>query len=90
MRLAFYTYSYTDRLEMPVEACLERIDHLGYAGIDGSGTHGTSEDPASVGANRKIMYRAGIIVRVDSTARILSFMIYSSTANSNTRYETVR
>ena len=25
MRLAFYTYSYTDRLDMPIEPALEKI-----------------------------------------------------------------
>jgi sugar phosphate isomerase/epimerase len=48
IRLSFYTYSYTDRLEMPVVAALERIAKTGYQGIDVSGTHGKSEDPRSV------------------------------------------
>ena len=48
MRLAFYTYSYTDRLEMPLEPALERIAETGYDGIDISGTHGQSADPLSV------------------------------------------
>ena len=48
MRLAFYTYSYTDRLQMPLEPALERIAEAGYDGIDISGTHGPSDDPASV------------------------------------------
>lgn len=48
MRLAFYTYSYTDRLEMPLEPALEKIAATGYDGIDISGTHGTSADPHSV------------------------------------------
>ena len=48
MRLAFYTYSYTDRLEMPLEPALEKIAATGYAGIDISGTHGKSADPGSV------------------------------------------
>lgn len=50
MRLAFYTYSYTDRLELPLEPCLRRIAETGYDGIDVSGTHGKSEDPNSVTA----------------------------------------
>jgi sugar phosphate isomerase/epimerase len=48
MRLGFYTYSYTDRQRMPVGACLERIAHRGYTGIDVSGTDGPSKDPRSV------------------------------------------
>jgi sugar phosphate isomerase/epimerase len=48
MRLAFYTYSYTDRLEMPIEPALERIAETGYDGIDISGTDGSSADPLSV------------------------------------------
>ena len=48
MRLAFYTYSYTDRLEMPIEPALKKIADTGYAGIDISGTHGSSADPLSV------------------------------------------
>lgn len=57
MRLAFYTYSYTDRLEMPVEECLERIARAGYSGIDVSGTHGKSDDPASVGGDLRRLQR---------------------------------
>lgn len=48
LRLSFYTYSYTDRLEMPLESALEKIAATGYDGIDISGTHGKSADPASV------------------------------------------
>jgi sugar phosphate isomerase/epimerase len=48
MRLGFYTYSYTDRLRMPIVACLERIASTGYSGIDISGTDGGSTDPRSV------------------------------------------
>ncbi|MBW3539129.1 MAG: sugar phosphate isomerase/epimerase [Planctomycetes bacterium] len=48
MRLSFYTYSYTDRLEMPLVPVLERIAATGYDGIDISGTHGKSDDPQSV------------------------------------------
>ena len=53
MRLAFYTYSYTDRLRMPIAACLERVARTGYSGIDVSGTFGRSEDPASFDAARR-------------------------------------
>jgi sugar phosphate isomerase/epimerase len=48
MRLGFYTYSYTDRLRMPIATCLERIARTGYSGIDVSGTDGSSADPRSV------------------------------------------
>lgn len=48
MRLGFYTYSYTDRLRMPIDACLERIAQTGYSGIDISGTDGASTEPKSV------------------------------------------
>ncbi len=48
MKLAFYTYSYTDRLNMPIIAALEQIAATGYDGIDISGTHGNSADPRSV------------------------------------------
>ncbi|MGE3317345.1 MAG: sugar phosphate isomerase/epimerase family protein [Planctomycetaceae bacterium] len=55
MRLSFYTYSYTDRLQMPTVECLERIARTGYGGIDVSGTHGNSEDPKSFdGALREL------------------------------------
>jgi sugar phosphate isomerase/epimerase len=50
MRLGFYTYSYTDKLRMPVVPCLERIARTGYSGIDVSGTDGPSADPRSVSA----------------------------------------
>ncbi len=48
MRLAFYTYSYTDRLEMSLGPVLKKIAATGYDGIDISGTHGPSADPRSV------------------------------------------
>jgi sugar phosphate isomerase/epimerase len=48
MRLAFYTYSYTDRLNMPMVPALEKIAATGYDSIDISGTHGKSADPHSV------------------------------------------
>ena len=53
MRLSFYTYSYTDRLKMPIEPCLERIAKAGYSGIDVSGTNGPSEDPRSFDVERR-------------------------------------
>jgi len=48
VRLGFYTYSYTDRLRLPLENCLKRIARAGYSGIDISGTDGPSTDPRSV------------------------------------------
>ncbi len=64
MRLAFYTYSYTDRLDMPIPACLERIAKTGYSGIDVSGTYGKSDDPKSYDANRRRLMR-GTAERLD-------------------------
>ena len=58
MRLAFYTYSYLDRLKMPVESTLERIASAGYTGIDVSATFGDSDDPRSVNAARRRLLRA--------------------------------
>ncbi len=57
VRLAFYTYSYTDRLEMPVGPVLEKIAATGYDGIDISGTHGPSADPNSVTAEMRELTR---------------------------------
>ena len=58
MRLAFYTYSYTDRLDMPIEPALEKIAATGYDGIDISGTHGASADPHSVTPEMRQLTRA--------------------------------
>ena len=69
MRLAFYTYSYTDRLQMPIEACLQRIAKTGYAGIDVSGTHGDSADPQSVDSGLRRLTRqtaAGLDLRIEA------------------------
>ncbi len=57
MRLSFYTYSYTDRLKMPIVPCLERIARAGYSGIDVSGTNGNSADPRSFDASRRKLTR---------------------------------
>jgi len=57
MRLAFYTYSYTDRLQLPIPLCLERIARTGFSGIDVSGSHGNSEDPRSFDAARRRLTR---------------------------------
>lgn len=53
MRLSFYTYSYTDRSNLPIADCLARIARTGYAGIDESGTFGPSADPKSVLPERR-------------------------------------
>jgi sugar phosphate isomerase/epimerase len=57
MKLAFYTYSYTDRLNLPIADCLAHIAQTGYAGIDESGTFGASEDPRSVTFVRRRLVR---------------------------------
>jgi sugar phosphate isomerase/epimerase len=57
VRLSFYTYSYTDKLQMPTVDCLERIAKTGYAGIDVSGTNGNSEDPKSFDAALRTLTR---------------------------------
>ena len=57
MRLSFYTYSYTDRLKMPIVPCLERIAKAGYSGIDVSGTNGNSADPRSFDTSRRKLTR---------------------------------
>lgn len=57
MRLVFYTYSYLDRMQMPIEPTLRRIAATGYAGIDVSGTFGPSDDPKSVDAPRRRVLR---------------------------------
>ncbi len=53
MRLAFYTYSYTERLDQPIGDCLKRIAECGYSGIDVSATFGESDDPKSFDADRR-------------------------------------
>jgi sugar phosphate isomerase/epimerase len=80
MRLAFYTYSYTDRLELPTVECLERIARTGYSGIDVSGTHGPSDDPRSFDAELRKLTRTtaerlklraeGIITHADLTGSL--------------------
>ncbi len=57
MRLAFYTYSYTDRQNLDIEDCLRRIARTGYGGIDESGTFGSSDSPQSVSAERRTEIR---------------------------------
>lgn len=67
LRLGFYTYSYTDRLRMPLEPCLQRVARAGYSGIDISGTDGTSANPKSVSSDlrrltRRTAERLGLVI----------------------------
>jgi sugar phosphate isomerase/epimerase len=57
MKLSFYTYSYTDRLQLPVVDCFAHIAKAGYAGIDESATFGASDDPRSVTSERHQLLR---------------------------------
>ena len=82
MRLAFYTYSYTDRLDMPVEPALEKIAATGYDGIDISGTHGPSADPHSVTPHlreltRKTAERLGLSVEAIITHATLADSLFT-------------
>ena len=82
MRLAFYTYSYTDRLEMPLEPALEKIAATGYDGIDISGTHGPSADPRSVtpelrAQTRSIAERLGLTIEAVITHANLADSLFT-------------
>ena len=79
MRLAFYTYSYTDRLEMPLEPALEKIAATGYDGIDISGIHGPSADPRSVTPELRAQTRS-IAERLSLT--IEAVITHANLANS--------
>src|SRR5688572_24831130 len=57
MKLVFYTYSYTDRLQLPVAECLAHIAKAVYAGIDDSATLGASESPHSVTSEHRTLIR---------------------------------
>ncbi len=57
MRLVFYTYSYTDKLDLPIPATLERIAKTGYCGIDESSTYGKHLNSDSVSADRRKLIR---------------------------------
>src|SRR5665213_769857 len=57
MRLAFYTYSYTDRLNLSVPECFARIAKTGYSGIDESSTFGNAVNSTSVSAERRQLIR---------------------------------
>jgi sugar phosphate isomerase/epimerase len=77
VRLGFYTYSYTDRLRMPLGPCLQRIARAGYSGIDISGSDGPSADPRSVSADlrrqtRRTAERLGLQVEAVITHAPLS------------------
>ena len=82
MRLAFYTYSYTDRLDMPIEPALEKIAATGYDGIDISGTHGPSADPRSVTPElrqrtREIAARLGLTIEAIITHANLADSLFT-------------
>ena len=57
MRLAFYTYSYTDRLNLSVPDTFARIATTGYTGIDESSTFGAAVNSESVAAERRRLIR---------------------------------
>lgn len=57
MRLVFYTYSYTDRLNLPIPETLARIANAGYCGIDESSTFGPQLNSDSVSAERRKLIR---------------------------------
>jgi len=57
MRLAFYTYSYTDRSKLPVSECFARIARAGYAGVDESSTFGEAINSDSVTLDRRKLIR---------------------------------
>ena len=57
MHLSFYTYSYTDKLDLPIAETLAFIAGVGYARVDVSGTHGNSDDPQSFDAPRRKLTR---------------------------------
>jgi sugar phosphate isomerase/epimerase len=57
MRIAFYTYSYTDRLNLSVPDCFARIAQVGYSGIDESSTFGKAANSGSVSAERRRLIR---------------------------------
>lgn len=80
MRLAFYTYSYTDRLQLSIRDCFARIAKTGYAGIDESSTFGAGVNSQSVSAERRRLIREtarehnlrveAIVTHADLTSRL--------------------
>lgn len=57
MRLAFYTYSYTDRQEFSIPETFAHIAKTGYCGIDESSTFGNHVNSDSVTAERRKQIR---------------------------------
>lgn len=57
MRLAFYTYSYTDRLQLDVERTFGEIARWGYDGVDESSTYGPRLNSPSVTRERRTQIR---------------------------------
>ncbi len=57
MRLALYTYSYTDRLQLDVERTMAEIARWGYDGVDESSTFGPHVNSDSVSAERRTQIR---------------------------------
>lgn len=53
MRLAFYTYSYTDKQNLSIDECFAGIARTGYSGVDESSTFGNAENSDSVTADRR-------------------------------------
>ena len=80
MRLNFYTYSYTERLDLPIAQSLHRIAQTGYGGIDLSATYGDSDDPRSFDpdprrltlteARKNNLHINAVITHADLTATI--------------------
>jgi len=84
VRLAFYTYSYTDRLDMPIEGALEKIAATDYDGIDISGTHGQTADPHSVTPDLREQTRAtadrlGLTIEAIITHATLADSLFTDT-----------
>ncbi|MEE3257989.1 MAG: sugar phosphate isomerase/epimerase [Candidatus Latescibacterota bacterium] len=84
MRLAFYTYSYTDRLDMALEPALEKIAATGYDSIDISGTQGPSADPHSVPPalrelTRSTADRLGLTIEAIITHATLADSLFTDT-----------
>jgi sugar phosphate isomerase/epimerase len=57
MRLAFYTYSYTDKLNLSIPETFARIAKAGYCGIDESSTFGPHVNSDSVSPERRKLIR---------------------------------
>ena len=57
MRLSFYTYSYTDRLQLSVPETFARLSKTGYCGIDESSTFGNHLNSDSVSMERRALIR---------------------------------